>query len=70
MPLLAVIVGPAQHLVIAVSSASLICLAVLGAVGVKTGGANMFRATIRVTFWGALAMTVTAGIGLVIGKAV
>jgi VIT1/CCC1 family predicted Fe2+/Mn2+ transporter len=70
MPLLAVVAAPAQHLVTAVSSASLIYLAILGAVGAKTGGANMFRATIRVTFWGALAMAVTAGIGFVIGKTV
>jgi VIT1/CCC1 family predicted Fe2+/Mn2+ transporter len=70
MPLLAVILAPAQTLVITVSSASLIYLAFLGAVGAKAGGADMFRATVRVTFWGALAMAVTAGIGLLIGKAV
>jgi VIT1/CCC1 family predicted Fe2+/Mn2+ transporter len=70
MPLLAVILAPAQSLVIAVSSASLIYLAILGAVGAKAGGAGIFRATVRVSFWGALAMAVTAGIGLLIGKAV
>jgi VIT1/CCC1 family predicted Fe2+/Mn2+ transporter len=70
MPLLAVILAPAQTLVITVSSASLIYLAFLGAVGAKAGGADMFRATVRVTFWGALAMAVTAGIGLLIGKTV
>ena len=70
MPLLAVFFGPPQHLMLAVSVASLVFLAVLGAVGARTGGANIFRATIRVTFWGALAMAVTAGIGALIGKTV
>jgi len=70
MPLLAVILGPAQHLVLTVTACSLIYLAVLGAIGAKTGGADILRATLRVTFWGALAMAVTAGIGLLIGKTV
>ena len=70
MPLLAVILSPLPYLVIAVSGSSLIYLAVLGAIGAKTGGANIIRATIRVTFWGAFAMAVTAGIGMLIGKAV
>ena len=51
----------------AVSIASLLFLALLGVVGAKTGGANMLKAAIRVTFWGALAMAVTAGIGAVFG---
>ena len=70
MPLAAVILLPAQSLVLGVSVCSLACLAVLGAVGAKTGGANIFRATLRVTFWGAIAMGVTAGIGLLVGKAI
>jgi len=70
MPLLAVILGPPHHLILAVALASLAFLAILGAIGARTGGADIFRATIRVTFWGALAMAVTAGIGLLIGKAV
>jgi VIT1/CCC1 family predicted Fe2+/Mn2+ transporter len=43
---------------------------VLGAIGAKAGGAGILKPTIRVTFWGAFAMAVTAGIGLLIGKAV
>jgi VIT1/CCC1 family predicted Fe2+/Mn2+ transporter len=70
MPLAAVILLPAQSLVLGVSACSLVCLAVLGAVGAKTGGANIVRATLRVTFWGAIAMGVTAGIGLLVGKAI
>jgi VIT1/CCC1 family predicted Fe2+/Mn2+ transporter len=42
----------------------------LGAIGAKAGGANVMRATWRVTFWGALAMGLTAGIGALVGQAV
>jgi vacuolar iron transporter family protein len=70
MPLLAVIFGPPRYLIFTVSAASLIFLAVLGAVGARTGGANIPKATFRVTFWGAIAMAVTAGIGALIGHAV
>lgn len=70
MPLLAVILSPSNETVLIVALSSLAYLAVLGAIGAKAGGAGMVTATIRVTFWGALAMAVTAGIGLLIGKAV
>ena len=65
VPLAAVILSPFHAVVVAVSVCSLVYLAVLGAIGAKTGGANVFRATARVTFWGTLAMALTAGIGLV-----
>lgn len=67
MPLLLVIIAPTNMLVPAVSAASLGFLAVLGAVGAKVGGANILRATFRVTFWGALALGITAGIGKLFG---
>jgi VIT1/CCC1 family predicted Fe2+/Mn2+ transporter len=70
MPLLMVVVSPASALVPIVSAASLGFLALLGAVGAKAGGANVLRATARVTFWGALAMALTAGIGAVFGTVV
>jgi VIT1/CCC1 family predicted Fe2+/Mn2+ transporter len=70
MPLLMVVLSPAQALVVLVSAASLIFLAVLGAIGARAGGANILRATIRVTFWGALAMALTAGIGKLFGTVV
>ena len=70
MPLLMVIVSPASLLVPIVSAASLGFLALLGAVGGRAGGANVLRATIRVTFWGALAMALTAGIGKLFGTIV
>ncbi len=70
MPLLAVILSPRDVLLYAVVVASLLYLAALGALGARTGGAQILRATGRVTFWGAFAMAVTAGIGLLIGQAV
>jgi VIT1/CCC1 family predicted Fe2+/Mn2+ transporter len=70
MPLAMVLVAPATLLVPAVSVASLLFLALLGAIGAKAGGANILRATLRVTFWGALAMALTAGIGALVGRAV
>jgi VIT1/CCC1 family predicted Fe2+/Mn2+ transporter len=70
MPLLMVVVAPASMTVWAVSIASLLFLALLGAIGAQAGGADMVRATARVTFWGALAMALTAGIGALVGTAV
>lgn len=70
MPLLAILVSPSGWLVPIVSAASLLFLALLGAIGAKAGGANVLRATARVTFWGALAMALTAGIGTVFGTVV
>jgi len=70
LPLLMVVVSPASVLVPLVSAASLGFLALLGAIGAKAGGANVLRATARVTFWGALAMALTAGIGKLVGTVV
>jgi len=70
MPLLMVVVSTANALVPIVSVASLGFLALLGAIGARAGGANVLRATARVTFWGALAMALTAGIGKLFGTVV
>jgi VIT1/CCC1 family predicted Fe2+/Mn2+ transporter len=70
MPLLMVLISPTALLVPIVSFASLGFLAVLGATGAKAGGADVLRATARVTFWGALAMGLTAGIGALFGTVV
>jgi vacuolar iron transporter family protein len=70
MPLLMVVLSPATMLVPIVSAASLAFLALLGAIGAKAGGASVLRATARVSFWGALAMALTAGIGRLFGAAV
>lgn len=70
LPLVLVLVAPVATLVPAVSVASLAFLALLGAVGARAGGANMVTAVIRVTFWGAIAMAITAGIGRIFGAVV
>jgi VIT1/CCC1 family predicted Fe2+/Mn2+ transporter len=70
LPLLLVVIAPPSVLVYAVPIASLAFLAVLGAIGARVGGANVAKATVRVTFWGALAMAITAGIGALVGTAV
>jgi VIT1/CCC1 family predicted Fe2+/Mn2+ transporter len=70
MPLLMVVISPAGALVPIVAGASLVFLALLGAIGAKAGGANVLRATARVTFWGALAMALTASIGRLFGTVV
>ena len=70
MPLLMALLAPAGMTVLFVSVASLGFLALLGAVGAKAGGADVPTATARVTFWGALAMAVTAAIGALSGVAV
>ncbi|MCR8494186.1 VIT1/CCC1 transporter family protein, partial [Brucella anthropi] len=63
-------IAPPSILLYAVAISSLLFLALLGAIGAKAGGANMLKATVRVTFWGALAMAITAGIGALVGTAV
>lgn len=70
MPLAMVLVAPTASLVWAVSAASLLFLALLGAIGARAGGANVMKATLRVAFWGALAMGLTAGVGALVGQAV
>ncbi len=59
-----------REMTIAVSAASMVFLAMLGAIGARAGGAPVARATMRVAFWGAAAMAITAGIGKVVGTAV
>lgn len=70
MPLLAVIVSPGNLVLAVVAITSLVFLAVLGAIGARAGGAPILRATVRVTFWGALAIAITAGIGKLFGTIV
>ena len=70
LPLAAVMLSPADRVVAVVSIASLVFLAVLGAVGARAGGAPILRAILRVTFWGALAIAITAGIGKLFGTIV
>lgn len=68
MPLLVVIVCPTNSIIPVTAAASLVFLALLGAAGARAGGANIARATARVTLWGALAMALTAAIGAMVGS--
>jgi len=70
LPLLTVFLVPESKLVIAVSGLSLIFLAALGVLAARAGGAPVLKSTVRVTFWGALAMALTAGVGYLFGTAV
>lgn len=70
LPLLMVIIAPTRWLIPIVAVASLVFLALLGAVAARAGGADVWRATSRVAFWGALAMAATAGIGKLFGTVV
>ena len=69
MPLLTVLIAPAAHTVAVVTGVSLLALSALGAVAARAGGAPVVLATARVTFWGALAMGLTAGAGAWFGAA-
>ncbi len=66
-PLVIAMIAPPAWTVIAIAVASLALLMVLGSVGARIGGAKITVAVLRVTFWGALAMVVTAGLGRTFG---
>ncbi|POR55118.1 VIT1/CCC1 transporter family protein [Bosea psychrotolerans] len=70
IPLLIALSVPAGSISWAVSAGSLVCLALLGAIGARIGGADILRPTVRVTFWGAFAMAATWAIGALVGHAV
>lgn len=70
LPLSAAILVPAEASIPAVAATSLASLALLGAVSARAGGADPVKAVARVTFWGAFAMAVTAGIGHLFGVSV
>ena len=70
LPLAVAALAPAQGLVLWIAGMSLLFLAVLGAVAARVGGAHPWLGAWRVTFWGALAMAVTAGVGSLFGSAV
>ena len=67
MPLLVTALAPQPALIALVSGTSLVFLAFLGGLAARAGGAGVIVAAIRVTFWGALAMGVTAAIGALFG---
>jgi VIT1/CCC1 family predicted Fe2+/Mn2+ transporter len=67
MPLLVTAIAPEASLIPLVSGTSLGFLALLGAVAASAGGAGIAVGAMRVTFWGALAMGLTAGVGALFG---
>jgi VIT1/CCC1 family predicted Fe2+/Mn2+ transporter len=67
LPLLIVLMVPLSTLMWAVSGSSLLFLALLGSLAARAGGASVMTAAARVTFWGALAMALTAGVGALFG---
>jgi len=70
LPLLVVLLVPVSALMWAVALSSLFFLALLGSLAARTGGAPVITSAIRVTFWGALAMGLTAGVGSLFGVSV
>jgi len=69
LPLATVIVAPSAQVGLIVAALSLAFLALLGAVAARVGRANVLKGTLRVTFWGAIAMALTAAIGRAFGVA-
>jgi VIT1/CCC1 family predicted Fe2+/Mn2+ transporter len=69
LPLLVVLLVPLSALMWAVAGSSLVFLALLGSLAGRAGGASVLTAATRVTFWGALAMALTAGVGALFGVA-
>ncbi|TAJ70983.1 MAG: VIT family protein [Phenylobacterium sp.] len=69
LPLLAALLAPTNLIVAVVSAAAIAFLALLGAIGARAGGAGIGKAVVRVTFWGALALAATAGVGALFGVA-
>jgi len=69
LPLAVASLAPGRGLVFWVSGTSLLFLAALGAVAARVGGASVLAGAWRVTFWGALAMAITAGVGAMLGTA-
>jgi len=70
LPLLLVVVVPSSVLVSAVSASSLFFLALLGGLAARAGGSPVLKSIVRVTFWGALAMALTAAVGALFGAGV
>jgi VIT1/CCC1 family predicted Fe2+/Mn2+ transporter len=67
MPLLVTAIVPEGSLIYLVSGTSLLFLALLGGLAARVGGAGVAAGAMRVTFWGALAMGITAGVGAIFG---
>jgi vacuolar iron transporter family protein len=70
LPLLVALLSPAGSTISTVVVTTIVFLAILGAMGAKAGGAPILKATLRVIFWGAIAMAITAGVGYYFGAVV
>jgi vacuolar iron transporter family protein len=70
LPLLTALVAPAPRVIPVVAGTALVCLTSLGALSARTGGAPVLKASVRVAFWGALAMGLTAVVGRLFGAVV
>jgi VIT1/CCC1 family predicted Fe2+/Mn2+ transporter len=70
LPLLAAVTAPQSGMMPVIAGSSLVFLAILGILAARAGGASVATGAIRVTFWGALAMAATAGVGSLFGTAV
>ncbi|MFA5041310.1 MAG: VIT family protein [Bdellovibrionales bacterium] len=68
LPILTLLIAPQYILVPSIFVSALVFLALLGLLGARTGGAGSIKPMLRVTFWGAFAMAVTAGVGALVGK--
>lgn len=67
MPLIVTSIAPETRLIPIVSLSSLVVLALMGGLAARAGGARVMMGAMRVTFWGGLAMAMTAGIGWLVG---
>ncbi|MDA3923294.1 MAG: VIT family protein [Kiritimatiellae bacterium] len=70
LPLLSIMAAPRSHVIPVVAVLSLLFLALLGSLAAHVGGASMVKGALRVTFWGALAMGLTAAVGTLFGVVV
>ena len=70
IPILAVLLAPSGRVVEVLTATALVSLAVLGGMAAYAGGASVVKGALRVTFWGALAMAITAGVGRLFGTVV
>lgn len=67
VPLIVAMLAPADHAIAVIAATALVALAILGGLAARTGGAKILPAVRRVTFWSALAMAVTSGVGVLFG---
>ena len=67
VPLVVALVSPPAEISLVVAAFTIVALAILGGLGASAGGAGVVKGAVRVTFWGALAMAATAGVGMLFG---